>query len=286
MLNKIQIMTDSTSDLPPSILKEHGIGVVPLRVVFGEQSFRDGVDITTEELYRRVEESGKLPKTSAASPAEFVEYFKPHIDEGKSILYISLSSGLSATYQNALIAANEFPEGRIEVVDSRNLSTGIGLLVMKAVDYIREGESDLKRLADRLREDTARVETEFAIDTLDYLHKGGRCSGTQKVFGTMLRIHPLIKVVDGGMILADKVRGKEEKVLETLLNRALQFKDNMDPARIFVTHSMGESKARWLKEQLESRLDVREVLISDAGCVISSHCGPGTVGILFMKKTA
>lgn len=283
-VGKIKIFTDSTSDLSPELLQIHEIGVVPVLVTFGEESYKDGVEITTRELYKRVDEGGKLPKTAAPSPGDFVKAFCPHIEAGDDILYIALSSGLSSTYQSGLMAAAEFPEGRIECVDSLNLSTGIGLVVMKAVDFVKAGMG-LQEIAKRLREEIVpKVETEFVIDTLEYLHKGGRCSGMQNLIGSMLKIRPVVKVVNGKMILAEKIRGKRERVLQTMLEHALADKDRMEPSRVFVTHSMGEEDAKVLKSELEKHLHVKEILITEAGCVISSHCGPNTVGILYVTQ--
>lgn len=283
-MSSIQIVADSTCDLTPEMKKDNNIRIIPLHVVFGDRTYRDGVDMTTKELYEKVEKEGVLPKTAAPSPADFVQAFEAIVrEENKQIVYISISSALSSTYQNAVIAAREFPEGTVEVVDSRNLSTGIGVTVMRAVDYVKQGVNDPKELAARLRDDAALVEAEFVIDTLDYLHKGGRCSGTQLVIGSLLRIHPVIKVVDGSMIVAEKLRGKMDKVVNSLLERALAHRDRMDTTRVFVTHSMAEENALLLKEQLEQELDNPQVIVTDAGCVISSHCGPGTVGILFAK---
>jgi DegV family protein with EDD domain len=285
-MSSIQIVADSTCDLTPEMIRDNNIRIIPLHVVFGDRTFRDGVDMTTEELYKKVELEGALPKTAAPAPADFVQAFDAIVREDKQIVYISISSELSSTYQNAVIASREFPEGTVEVVDSRNLSTGIGVTVMRAVDYLREGFDNPAELASRLRDDAVHVEAEFVIDTLDYLHKGGRCSGTQLVIGSLLRIHPVIKVVDGSMIVAEKLRGKMDKVSHSLLERALAHKDLMETERVFITHSMAEENALILKEQLERELQIREVIVTNAGCVISSHCGPGTVGIMFAKRPA
>lgn len=285
-MSSIQIVADSTCDLTPEMIREHGIRIIPLHVVFGDRTYRDGVDMTTGELYEKVAKDGVLPKTAAPSPADFVQSFEEILRGDKRIVYISISSELSSTYQNAVIASREFPEGAIEVVDSRNLSTGIGVTVMKAVDYVKSGLDDLGQLAARLRDDTALVEAEFVIDTLDYLHKGGRCSGTQLVIGSLLRIHPVIKVLNGSMIVAEKLRGKMDKVAQSLLERALTHRDVTDTARIFVTHSEAPESAAWVKGELEKEFPGSEIIITNAGCVISSHCGPGTVGILFAKKQA
>ncbi len=281
-MGKVKVFSDSTSDLPSDLIVQHQIGILPLYVLFNEVSYRDGIDITTPDLYKKVEETGKLPKTAAPSPGDIITAFKPHIDADEDIIYIGLSQQLSATLNNARLAALEFPEGRIEVVDSQNLSTGIGLLVMRAVDLAAEG-LDIHIIADHIKAMVPKVETEFIIDTLDYLHMGGRCSGLARFVGSMLKIRPSIKVVDGGMIPAQKYRGTRVKALQGLLNTALADKDNISPERIFVTHSLSDD-APVLQEKLRKHTAAKEVLISQAGCVISSHCGPNTIGILYIKK--
>ncbi|AHD05381.1 DegV family protein [Paenibacillus larvae] len=279
----IKIFADSTSDLPPEIIEKYGIGIIPLYVVFDDQSYKDGVDLTTPELYKLVDRTKKLPKTAAPSPADFEASFKPYIEQGDHIVYISLSSKLSSTMQNAVIAAGLFPEGRVTVVDSLNLSTGIGLLVLKAARLAEAGLS-AHDIEQQIRELVPKVETEFVIDTLDYLYMGGRCSGMQNFIGSLLKIRPVIKVVDGGMIMAYKVRGKREKALDQMLQNALKEVPNMDTEIIGVTHSMSEEDAKMLKEKLAEKTNAKEILLSKAGCVISSHCGPNTVGILYIKK--
>lgn len=280
-MSKVKIFADSTCDLSRDLIESNNISIVPLYVSFDENTYKDGVEISTKELYSKVNECNRLPKTSAPSPLDFINAFKPFIDEGKDILYIGLSTKLSSTLQNARIAAAEFSDAKIEIVDSFNLSTGIGLLVMKAVDLAKENLG-VEEIAKRILELVPRVETAFVPDTLDYLHKGGRCSSLQALMGSVLKIRPIIKVVDGGMIVGQKARGKREKILETMLENAIKDKDNMDKKRIFVTHTEGLKDAMFLKKELETNLDVEEIIITDAGCVISSHCGPNTVGILYI----
>lgn len=283
MSGKIKIFADSTCDLPSSWIEEHDIGIIPLYVVFGEDSLRDGVDITPVELYAKVEETGSLPKTAAPSPSDFIAAFSPHVDRGEDILYISLSSELSSTYQNALIAAGEMPPGKVTVVDSLNLSCGIGLLVMKAVNAANEGAS-IPQIVDLLNSYVDQVECEFVIDTLDYLYKGGRCSGMQNLIGSLLKIRPVIKVVNGSMTPAYKVRGKKEKALDQMLANALEHVQDMDNDLIIVVHTMAESEALMLQKALQEKTGARQVSISTAGCVICSHCGPQTVGLMYAKK--
>jgi DegV family protein with EDD domain len=281
-MNSVKIFTDSTSDLTPEIVKENDISIVPLYVNFDEKSYIDGVNITTKELYEKIEESGTLPKTAASSPANFYDAFKPYIDEGKDIVFIGLSSHLSSHLQNALLAAGEFPEDRIHIVDSLNLSSAIGLLVMKAVDFKNEGLSAAD-IADRVRALVPKVKTAFVIDTLDYLHKGGRCSSIASFVGGVLKIRPIVKVVEGRMILAQKLMGKREKALNTMLNNVIREKDTMDTDRIMVTHSISND-TEYLKTELSKNLQAKEIIVTQAGCVISSHCGPNAIGILYIEK--
>ncbi|MTI95483.1 MAG: DegV family protein [Firmicutes bacterium] len=281
-MSRIKIFSDSTCDLSPELIERHQIGIVPLYVNFEENSFKDGINLSTSELYTKVQKIGMLPTTAAPSPGDFIKAFAPHVENNAQILYIGISSELSATISNARLAAEQFPPGQVTVIDSRNLSTGIGLLVMRAVDFRDQG-LEVAEIAEKIQELAPKVETEFIIDTLEYLHKGGRCSGITRLVGGMLKIRPSIKVVDGKMIPAQKFRGSRKKALNGLLETALAQKDEISPERIFVTHSLSED-GPLLKAELEKHTQAREVIVTQAGCVISSHCGPNTIGILFIKK--
>lgn len=282
-MSNIKIISDSTCDLTPEQVKMHNICIVPLYVVFDGESFRDGTEIDTEKLYETVEKKKTLPKTSAPSPQDFYNIFESEIEKGNKVIYIGLSSKLSSTIQNARIAAEEFDAGNIEIIDSENLSSGIGLLVMKAVDY-RERGMNLQDMAENIRSIIPKVRTRFIINTLDYLYKGGRCSALESFVGSLLRIRPIVTVKSGTMILEEKIRGRREKILSNMLENALADKELMDDARVFVTHSNALDDAEYIKKELLRNLKVQEITISDAGCVISSHCGPGTVGILYILK--
>lgn len=281
-MSNVKIFTDSTSDLTPEIIKSRNISIVPLYVNFDDKSYMDGVDITTKQLYEKVEEQGKLPKTSAASPGDFYKAFKPYIDKGDDIVFIGISSNLSSHLQNAFIASKEFPEGRIHIIDSLNLSSGIGLLVLKASDYAEQGLS-ASEISEKIKNIVPKIRTAFVIDTLEYLHKGGRCSGVENLVGSMLKLRPIVSVVEGRMVPCQKVMGKRERALNTLLNNVLKIKDSIDPERIMVTHSISND-ADFLKDELRKNLEVKEIIETQAGCVISSHCGPNTIGILYLEK--
>ncbi|UHA72812.1 DegV family protein [Paenibacillus sp. 481] len=286
-MSRIKIFSDSTCDLPKDLIDQYDISIIPLYVTFGETAYRDGVEMTTERMYKLVDEQGSLPKTAAPSPADFMAAFEPFVREGRDILYIGLSSELSSTQQNAKLAADMLQESytaNISVFDSLNLATGIGLQVMKAVRAAEAGQT-VDQIVHMLEAVRPQVETEFIIDTLDYLYKGGRCSGLTNLLGSLLKIRPSIKVVNGKMTPANKTRGKREKALESLLNNALQHADEMDGDMIFVTHSMCYEDAVNIRAELLARTNTQHVYISDTGCVISSHCGAKTLGIVYAKKS-
>lgn len=281
----IRIVTDSTADLSPELLRAFDVRVVPLLVQFGEESFQDGVDMDTDRLFRTVAERNQLPKTASPAPAVFRKCFEEAAADGSQVLFIGISSQFSATLQNAQIAASEFPEGQVRVFDSRNLSTGIGLQVLHACDLVRQGKSMDEIIAD-LETYQAGVRTSFVIDTMEYLHKGGRCSAVALLAGTVLRIRPIIAVEDGAMTVAAKVRGSRAKAKEWMLDRFAEDArvGRVRPDRVFVTHAGSHEDAHELAEEVRRILpDLREAIVTEAGCVISSHCGPGTVGILYMQ---
>jgi len=282
-MSNVKIFADSTSDLPQGWKDTYDIGIIPLYVIFEDQTYKDGVDITPEDVYQRVAATGTLPKTAAPSPADFMAAFQPAVEAGHDIVYISLSSSLSSTYQNALLAAGEFPEGRIKVVDSCTLCGGIALLVIKAARAAQNGlRAD--EIADLLERDRELLETEFVVDTLDYLYMGGRCSGMQNFIGSLLKIRPLLKMVEGSIVPVNKIRGKKEKAVEQLLQNALINIDRMDKELLIVAHTMAEDEAQYLHYALKETMGVKEIAMIHAGCVIGSHCGPQTVGLMYMLK--
>lgn len=282
-MKPIKIFADSTCDLSPELIQQYDIGIVPLYVTFNEVSYRDGVDLTPEGLYNLVTETGKLPLTSAPSPIDFMSYFDPFVKQGKQILFIALSSELSSTYQNALIASQEYEEGEITVFDSLNLSTGIGIQVLKAARAAEAGQSvpEITELLTRIR---PKVDTEFVIDSLDYLHKGGRCSGMQNIMASLLKIRPVIKVIDGKMTPAYKVRGSREKAFEQMVSNALGNIEGMDRETLFITQTMAKEDALSLEQMMREKVNPGEILQTEAGCLISSHCGPKTIGIIYLRK--
>lgn len=282
-MNRVKIFTDSTADLSKELVSKYQIGVVPLYVLIKEKSYLDGVEITTEELYQEVEKHQTLPKTAAPSMGDFYEAFKPWINDGYDIIYIGLSSKLSGTTQSALVAASEFDEGRVRVIDSLNLSTGIGLLVLRAAEMAEEGRSSVE-IYEAIGKLVPKVRVSFIIDTLKYLHMGGRCTSVQFLASSVLKIRPQIIVKDGGMIVGSKYRGKRQTCLNQFYAEVVGDGSQIDMNRVFVTHSLCKNEELLNYSDKLEKLGVQQVNITQAGTVISSHCGPGTVGILYIEK--
>ncbi|HEY5560851.1 MAG TPA: DegV family protein [Clostridiaceae bacterium] len=279
----IKIFADSTCDLSTELLEKYNISIIPLYVIFDSKTYKDGVDITADMFFKLVEENNSLPKTSMPSPTDYYEAFKPYVEAGIQVLYISISSYLSGAASSANIVAHEFKEGMVFIHDSKNLSTGIGLQVIKAAEYVSMGLA-MNEILIKLDEISKNVKTAFVIDTLDYLYKGGRCTSIESLIGGILKIKPIVKVVDGKMVIGQKSRGKLEKAYKIMLQEAYEDKNNIESKRIMVTHAQGLDEANFLKNELSKAMPDKEIFITDAGCVISSHCGKKTVGILYIKK--
>ena len=279
----VKIITDSTNDLSKEIIEKLDIEVVPLSVNFTDASYLDGVDITTEELYKIVEQKKELPKTAAVPIGTFMEVFKKHIDNGDEIVYTGISSFMSRSYENAKMAVEELETDKVYVVDSMNLSTGIGLLLLKACKD-RDAGLSAKEIADNMNKNNKLVLSQFAIETMEYLHKGGRCSSVAKIFGSILRIKPIIAVRDGKMHVAAKPLGKMQKALDMMIKQIEEDKDRLDLDHILVTHSLAFESRDYIVPILKEKFPGVDIIDTVAGCVISSHCGKGTIGILYMVK--
>lgn len=283
MKTNVVIMTDSTADLDHRLLKEYEIYSIPLYVRFGDEIFRDGIDIHTPELYEKVQQKKSLPQTAAPSPGDFYEKFKPLMDDQKDIVYIGIGSSISATLQSARVAALEFPENRIFIIDSKNLSSGIALLVLKAKDLRDQGLS-AKDIYEKVSDLVPKVRSQFAIQTLDYLYKGGRATGLQALMGSMLRIKPIIKVVDGKLGVYKKAIGKMSRALDMMLEDYLGLDQKVDLDYVMITHSLADKHAVYMMDIVKEKLNPTHLIESHAGCVISSHCGEGTIGILYIER--
>lgn len=282
-MGKVAILCDSTADLGP-LAERWDVEVLPLHVHFeGDQTdYRDGVTLQSEEVYRKAELSRSTPKTGALNVYELVTFFKNHIDRGEDVVFTGIGSGLSSTYQNALLASREFPEGRIEVVDSQNLSSGIALLVLKMVEFRKQG-LDVHQIAERTRRLVPFVSAKFCIDRLDYLYRGGRCSGLTMTLAHMLHIHPVAKVIDNKLQVYRKVRGNYRKAVDEQIREFFDDLPRIDDFALFITdsgHMDGEDD--YIYEKVSPYFPKDRIYRSKAGCVISSHCGPKTIGILYL----
>lgn len=275
----LEIITDSTSDLGPVLYQRHNIKRVPLTVFVEGREVKDG-ELTLAQLFDAVKRTGVLPKTSAVSVGEFSETFKGQADS----IFIGISSQLSATYQNSLMAAADIHHKRIANIDSLNLSTGIGLLVVKAAE-LRDQGLGFDEIVSQIQATVPKVHSSFIIDTLDYLYKGGRCSALQNVFGSLLRIRPVIEVhKDGTMGVKEKIGGARKRALLSLVDEFETLLPAIDLHRVFITHTGCDDDARYLEAELRKIADIDELCITYAGTTIASHCGPGTIGVLYLMK--
>ncbi len=275
----LNILTDSCADLGQPLLDAFGVQFIPLHVLVNGIDHLDS-EYPITDLFKSVSETGELPKTAAPSVKEFQSFF----DRKDGILYIGLSSQLSATMSNAQLAKDLMDKADLHLIDSKNLSTGIGLLVLKAVDLMNAGKSTEEIIAE-IEATRPKIHTAFVIDTMDYLYKGGRCTALQAIFGSMLQIRPVINVrEDGTLGVLDKVRGSRKKALDRLLKGFRKDLPNVDLTRVFVTHTGCIEDAEYLAEELKALAEIENVHITTAGATIASHCGPNTIGILYITQ--
>ena len=278
----IKIISDSTCDLSPGLLTKYDISLVPLIVMKGDQEYQDGLTITPADIFAHVAAGGSLCTTAARSVGFYQETFARYAGEYDGILHVNLSSEFSSSYQNACLAAEEFEN--VRVVDSRNLSTGQGLVVLKACELAKTAVS-LDALKQDLDAFTQRVEASFVVDKLDYLVKGGRCSSAAALGANLLNLKPCIEVKNGKMVVGKKYRGNFTKCLRNYIHDRLQGREDLDPGMIFVTHTtISEECHDTVMEAVRSSGAFETVCETIAGCTISCHCGPGTLGILFVRK--
>ena len=280
---KVKIISDSTCDLSPALLEKYHIDIVPLYVLMSDKVLKDGLEVKPEDIYAHVAATGKLPSTSAPNPGDFSDAFEKWRAEGCEIVHFNISSEFSGSYQNACHAASQ-TDG-VEVVDTRNLSTGSGLVVLHGAELAQQGKSaaEIKAACEELRD---RVEASFVVDSIDYLYKGGRCSSVAALGANLLKLKPLIEVTDGKMKAGKKYRGSINKVILHYVADKLRGRDDIDKHRIFITHTQCDPVT---VQQVRGKINelypgFEEILETTAGCTITSHCGPGTLGILFVRK--
>ena len=278
---KVRMTADSTCDLSPELVRKYDIGIAPLSVIIDGEVFHDGIDVTPRDIFRAAE-AGKSVRTAAVNTYEYREFFTEQLKNCDQLVHICISSEFSTCYNDAVEAARDFDN--VYVVDSRNLSTGSGLLVLEGAEMASKGMEG-REIADALKERAGLVDASFVVHTIDYLRRGGRCSGLEALGAKMLHIRPSIIVADGKMHPGEKYRGRYEHYLKHYIGDLLENDSNIDFQRVFVVHSPSEDGlARFAIDTVKSYGLFREVLETMAGCTVCTHCGPDTLGILFMRK--
>lgn len=279
---KIKITSDSTSDLGQELLRRYDVSVFPLAVAMGGRDYHDGVDITPDDIYRHVAAGGELPKTAAVNLAQYQDFWKDFSADYDAVIHLNISAEFSSCYQNACLAAESFDN--VYVVDSRNLSTGHGLLVVKAAELAEQGEAAAE-IVQVLRETVDKIDASFILDQLEYLKKGGRCSSVVALGANLLKLKPCIEVREGKMSVGKKYRGTYEKCLLEYITDRLEGRTDLELDRIFITHSgLDEALLKVAVNRVRELQPFREICVTVAGSTISSHCGPNTIGVLFSTR--
>ena len=283
----VKILADSTCDLSPELLEKYQISIIPLFVRLGEEEFLDGIDITPERLYEWSDAHGETPKTAAPGVGIFLDCFEKLIGENEEAVLFTISKSMSVCFNNARLASEEPGwKDRVRVIDSMNLSTGIGLQIIEAAEMAKQGKN-AREIEQAILSPRPLVRASFVVDTLTYLHRGGRCSGLAAMMGSILQLHPRIAVSEGAMRPEKKYRGRARKYV---MDYVKDMEENLVSAkkdRVFITHSGCDQEiVSMVREYLESLSHFDEILVTKAGSVISSHCGPGTLGVLFIEGNA
>ncbi len=286
MKQRVKILSDSTCDLSAELKEKYGVDIIPLHVILGDQVYEDGVNVKPEEIYAWVEKNKDAPKTSAPTPEEVEEIFQKYLDIYPDIICFSIADGMSASNATMHLAAQKMDaEDRIHVIDSANLSTGIGLMVLEAAEMAMEGHN-ADEIISRVEQLKPLVRASFVVDTLMYLYRGGRCSGLSAFAGQALKLHPMISVVNGEMIAGKKYRGNIERVIMDYARELEGKMKQAKPKRVFITHSgCSQEIEQQVYDYLKSLNYFQEICITRAGGVVTCHCGPGTLGVLFISES-
>ena len=282
-MSKIIISSDSTCDLSAELKERYSIKTIPLGVTMGEKVYRDGVDIVPDDIYAHHDKTGELPKTTAVNVGEFSDFFADLTKDGDTVIHFTISSAMSSTYSNACLAAEDF--SNVYVIDSKNLSTANGLLVIAAAEMVKSG-MQADDIVEKVEKMVPCVDASFVIDNLEYLYKGGRCSSLAVLGANVLKLKPCIEVKNGAMGVSKKYRGVYNRVLTEYVAERLQNAEDIDNSRVFVTHAgCDQAVVDSVVEQVKASGIFKEVLLTRAGCTISSHCGANTLGVLFVRKS-
>ena len=279
-MRKIKFITDSTCDLTQELIDRYDIDVLPLHVLLGETDHLDDGHITSKDLFEYADSTGTLPKSAAVNEFEAQAALSKWLDMDYDIFFTGISSELSATMQSVSAAAAKLAPERISVVDSKSLSTGEALILLEAADKAKEGAS-LKEISEYAVSLQSKVRASFIVDTLKYLYMGGRCSLLSSIMGTSLKIKPILELKGGKIVPGDKLRGKD--YINKYYDHVMVNIENIDTKRIFITHCMAQ-QASDVKKKLEEDFGFKNIYVTDASATISTHCGPGTLGILYLYK--
>lgn len=283
-MSSVKIVTDSTCDLSHDLLELYDISVLPLMISMGEITKKDGLELVPEEIYRWSDETGQTPKTAAPTIGDAVSFLEPFVNAGLDIIFFGISESMSATCNVIRLAAQNLNYDKVYVVDSKNLSTGIGLQVLRAAKMAKKGSTVLEILNDN-SEIKDKVRASFVVNTLTYLHRGGRCSGVTALLANTLKLKPEIMVTEGKMVVGKKYRGNIKSALLKYVHDKEKQLLNADNDRVFITHSGCDQEIiEEIRQYLEELNIFKEILITRAGGVISSHCGPNTLGVLYISK--
>ena len=284
-LNQIKITVDSPADIPENLAKKLYIKIIPLYVNTKQGSYKDMIDITPNDIFNQYETTKVLPKTSACTIEDYINAFKNIIDNGDKVIHINIGSKFSSCYQNALIASKEFSEGDVYVIDSKNLSSGMALCVLTANELIKQGET-INNISNKISTDIVpNIETSFIIENLTYLHAGGRCSSVAKFGANLLKIKPCIDLENGEMNSGKKYRGPFSKCVDEYINDRLSNRNDINKEVIFITHSpCNKEIIDQIKAKLKKQYNFKKVIEAQTSCTISSHCGPNTVGVIFLRN--
>lgn len=282
MSKKVKIVADSTCDLNSDLLERYGIETIALPVNLGDKACLDGIDVHTPDLFAYYNETGKLPTTSAPTPAYYEDFYQKWTGEGFEVVHLSISGEMTVTPNIARMAAENFPD--VYPVDSRNVSSGMGMLAVYAAELRDQGLSAAE-IADKVREQSKKVRTAFVISTLLYMYKGGRCTGVQMLGANLLNLKPCIEVQDGKMGVTKKYRGNLESVVCQMITDKLTNGEKLNPSRIMIAHyDAGEKVLAAAQKKIRELVPFQEIDINDTGCSVSVHCGPGTLGIIYMVQ--
>jgi DegV family protein with EDD domain len=281
----VRIVSDSTCDLSPQLVERYGISIIPLHILLGEKEYEDSINIDPDKIYKWSDDNKTTPKTSAPSMETVINTLKPLLDNGNELVCFAISEDMSTAANVMRLAADELDASeKVHVIDSMNLSTGIGLLVIEAAIMANEGK-DASYIVEKIEALRPMVRTSFVVDTLVYLYRGGRCNGLSAMVGSALKLHPMITVVNGKMVAGKKYRGNLSKVITNYSKDLEKELKHAKKDRVFITHSGCDREiVNAVREYLEGLGIFNEILETRAGGVVSSHCGPGTLGVLFIAQ--